>query len=596
MGRKIKRVLLIWPHNERKYDPDMRTDYAIESLRFPLGIGYLAAYLERELDIEVELLDMVAESPQPKIIGSHVRWGMRDEEIEPRIRQSQPDLVGVSQMFSYLEPGARKIFQIVKSIDPGIVTVWGGTHPTVAPKECVACPDADYIVLGEGEVAMRELIERLNAGESVDGMRSLAYRGPEDKPVINNNRSWIEDLDTHVLPARQKLDMTRYLGPTKTANLITSRGCPFACTFCTAPTMYQKRFNALSPECVVDELELLNKEYGACDFIIQDENTTLDMDRIEAVADEIIRRGLDINWISEVGVLIARLNRQLIHKLARSGFTELRLPVESGDAEILKKMKKPLKLSKVAPVLEAAREVDLKCVSFLLLGLPGESEENMRNTAEFALEMGFDWNVISLVLPLPGTQIYRDLVARGEHIDYVDLEKYASPRNGVSDILAERLVDLRVEFNDMLNFEQNYNLTRGNVTVAIDYFAELAYRYPGISKMHHYLGIAIYKSGDLEGALDSFRQAGEDNDRKLNSAEWATALHAFLEAAPSHGPCLSVDVEQKLGYAYGHIDPQAVGDGDRRPRTHRRGGHGAARYVDLQAKEHRVFEREDTIV
>ena len=255
--------------------------------------SYLAAYLEQELDVEVQILDMVAERPEAEVIGNKMRIGMRNDELEDRIRAFEPDMVGVSQMFSYLEPVCEEIFRIAKSVDPNIITVWGGTHPTTLPRETLSCPDADYIVLGEGEAPLKELVERLNAGQSIKGMKSIGYCDENGEMVICDERSWIEDLDNHVLPARHKVDMDQYLGAAKAATMVTSRGCPFACTFCTAPTMYQKRFKARSPEKIVEEMEFLIKEYNVREFVFQDENITFNMDRIEAVADLIIEK----NWV-----------------------------------------------------------------------------------------------------------------------------------------------------------------------------------------------------------------------------------------------------------------------------------------------------------
>jgi radical SAM superfamily enzyme YgiQ (UPF0313 family) len=216
-------------------------------------------------------------------------------------------------------------------------------------------------------------------------------------------------------------------------------------------------------------------------------------------------------------------------------------------------MKKPLKLTKVQPIVDAARAAGLKVVSFLLLGLPGESEESMRTTAAFAEKTGFDWNVISLILPLPGTEIYDDMIKQGKVIDYVDLEKYASPVDGTSDLPADQLISLRVELNDMLNFEQNYNLTRGNIHVAIGYFDEMTLRYPGLAKMHHFLGLAKYKNCDPYGALESFRRAAEIESKKYNSADWVRSLESHLENASPTDTHLPEEMENELRYIYGHI-------------------------------------------
>jgi len=559
---KITKILLIWPANELKVDLDSRTRWAIESLRFPLGIGYLAAYLEQELEVEVQLLDMVAERPEPEFFGDTMRIGMRNDELEDRIKAFKPDMVGVSQMFSYLEPVCEEFFRIAKSVDPNIVTVWGGTHPTTVPEGTLSCPDVDYIVLGEGEAPLKELVERLNANQSPKGIKSIGYCDENGKMVISEERSWIENLDHHVLPARHKVDMGKYLGATKEINMVASRGCPFSCTFCTAPTMYQKRFVARSPEKVVEEMKFLMEEYGVREFIFQDENITFNMDQIEAVADLIIEKKLDVNWYAEAGVLIARLNERLIHKLAKSGYSELRLPVESGDPEILHKMKKPLKLTKVQPIVDAARSEGIKVMSYLLLGLPGESEENMRTTAAFALEVGFDWNAISLVLPLPGTEIYRDMIKQGKVIDYVNMVKYALPVDGTSDLPAEQLINLRVELNDMLNFEQNYNLTRGKIHVAIGFFEEMISRYPSFAKMHHFLGLAKYKNCDLYGALESFHHAAEIDSKKYNSVDWVQSLESYLKNSSSADTYLPEELENKLGYIYGHISQKVRETGE----------------------------------
>ncbi len=556
---KIDKVLLIWPAIERKIENDRRKFTTIETLRFPLGIGYLAAYLERDLDIEVTILDMMAEAPEGKISGDRVRWGMSDDGLRAHIKKMAPTMVGVSQMFSYLEPMVKHIFNITKSVDPRIVTVWGGTHPTVAPKECLTCSDADFIVLGEGEKPLKELIERLNGDQSVQGMKSLGYRDGNGEAVINNERSWIEDLDNHVMPARHKVDMSKYKSiynyfkDNTMANMVSSRGCPFSCTFCTAPTFYQKRYKATSPSIVVDEMECLVKEHGIRSFLLQDENISFDMDRIEGIADEIISRKLDIEWFAEAGTLIARLNSRLIHKLRESGVTELRLPVESGNENILRKMKKPLKLSKVKPVVTAAREAGIQVVSFLLLGIPDETEAEMRDTAQFALETGFDWNHIGLVQPFPGTKIYDDKINQGIDLDYVDIQQYSAPVGGISKVSPDRLLNLREEFNNRLNFKDNYNIVDGKTDTFILRLCSYIERFPHDERLHHYLGLARYKAGDPLRALESFRKAEtlmENN--AYGSSQWSTALAAHICDSGDAAPYLPTETEHQLGYDYGH--------------------------------------------
>jgi radical SAM superfamily enzyme YgiQ (UPF0313 family) len=341
-------------------------------------------------------------------------------------------------------------------------------------------------------------------------MPSLAYVNEFGQPCISNDRLWIDDLDNHVVPDRSKFDLTKYqrvdehYQGKKTFNMVTSRGCPFACTFCSAPTFYQKRYKGRSPEKVVDEMELLINQYGAEVILVEDENLTVEKKRLEAIMDEMIRREIKVQWMAEVGLTIAYLDMNLISKLKKTGFIELRLALESGDAEMLKIMKKPLVLKKARRVVKEAREAGMRCVSFLLMGMPGETIQQMQNTVDFAEEIGFDWNVISMVLPLPGTEIHRDLIAEGHSFNFIDLERYTLPVEGVSNISSDKLSEFRENANNRLNFENNYNLTRGDAMLAVKDFKELAQRYEFLPKVWYYLGLAYEKLNDLDNAKLAF--------------------------------------------------------------------------------------------
>lgn len=561
----IKKGLLIWPYIQRKPVKDTRTQQMFVTSRFPLGIGYVASYLERELDIDISIFDCVAEQPNGVLIDEMIRWGCDDQSIERRIEEFAPDFVGVSQMFSYLDKPVRNIFSIAKKVDSNIINIWGGTHPTVAPKECLEFDDVDYLILGEGEAPIKSLIQTLNEDGDISNLKSLGYKNNNGEIFINNQREWIQNLDEHVLPARDKVNFEAYMGPNREANIITSRGCPFACTFCTAPAFYQKRYNGRSPNLVVDEIEHLHKDHGVKKFIIQDENISFEMDRLEGIADEIIRRKLNIKWYPEAGILIARLSPQLIEKMAKSGIMAINLPVESGDQSVLKKMAKPLKLSKVMPLVEACREHQVRVRSFLLLGLPGETEEQRETTKEFAHSVGFDWNYISLLQPLPGTDVFEELKAAGAKFKIDEVERFIVPPKHGMGYTGEELLQTRHNFNIFLNFENNFNLSKGNLSVALTDFDDIANRYPNVAHIHHYLGLAKYKNMDLKGALNAFIKAVETaktypapDGPMINSQDWIAALKHGLSASENMASYLERHVETSLGYKYGHIEANSV--------------------------------------
>ncbi|MDC1213983.1 B12-binding domain-containing radical SAM protein [Rhodospirillales bacterium] len=535
------------------------------SNRFPLGIGYIASYLERELDMEIGLFDCVAEQPNGILIDGMIRWGCDDQAIKRKIEEFAPDFVGVSQMFSYLDKPVRNIFSIAKETNPNIINIWGGTHPTIAPNECLEFDDVDYLILGEGEAPIKSLIKTLNEDGDISTLKSLGYKDENGEIFVNNQREWIQNLDEHVLPARDKVNFASYLGANKEANIVTSRGCPFSCTFCTAPAFYQKRYNGRSPELVVDEIEHLHKDHGVQKFIIQDENISFQMDRIEGIADEIIRRKLDIKWYAEAGTLIARLNPKLIEKMAKSGIMAINLPVESGDQSVLKKMAKPLKLSKVMPIVEACREHHVRVRSFLLLGMPGETGEQREMTKDFAHSVGFDWNYLSLLQPLPGTEVFEELKAAGTEFKIDEVERFIVPPKHGMGYTGEELLQTRHNFNIFLNFENNFNLLKGNLSVALTDFEDIANRYPNVAHIHHYLGLARYKNMDLTGALTSFLKAVEtakayptSEGPTLNASDWIDALKYSLSVSENMSSYLERHVETSLDYKYGHIDANSV--------------------------------------
>jgi anaerobic magnesium-protoporphyrin IX monomethyl ester cyclase len=546
---KYQRILLLWPYKERTVAKNEATDYGQLAPRYPLGMGFIKYHL-RKHGYNADFIDCTM-TDERSVNNGRVRFGYSDSQIESMIREAKPDVVGISQMFSFDFDICRNIFSLVRKIDSDIITVWGGTHPTVASHDCLnECADADYLVIGEGEMPFLRLLDTLNEGGDIAKVKSIGYRTADGKIAINSERDWLPDLDSHVLPYGSKEELQPYYDRSGAINFVTSRGCPFSCMFCTAPQFYKKHFYARSPQNVADEMELLVNEYGFKKLSVEDEIFTYDMDRVEEICSLVIEKGLKFAWVAESGLAISKLNYDLISKMKQAGFAELRLALESGDIEILKKMKKPVSLSKAKKVMKWVREIGIRTSCCILVGFPGETEEQMRMTIEFAKDVGFDWTIINIVVPLPGTQINMDLAKKGIKLDFSEFEGTTRPPS-THELPAEKLLEIKEYANFILNFEHNYNLRRGDSRVAEKDFSLLLEQYD-FAKMWFYYGISLYKNAKPSDALQAFKK-GESFEQR---AEMAANFIKFLQDPDSYEPdgrYLKADIEKSLGYDFGRL-------------------------------------------
>ncbi|MFA5276313.1 MAG: cobalamin-dependent protein, partial [Candidatus Omnitrophota bacterium] len=277
--KKIKKVLLFIPPADTFKD---RID--INPVP-PLGLGYLGAVLE-DKGIAVKIVDCLIEGwdERVEISKNLLRIGLSFEAIENIIRSYGPDIVGVNNLFTKQRDNAHEIYKIAKSIDKDIITIAGGAHPTVMPELVLADPEVDYVVLGEGERTIIDLVNFIEGESGISALDGIGYR-EDGKIRILPKKKFIEDLDTLPLPARHLLSMEKYFGlksshgsrgRKKFSPVITSRGCPAGCTFCSASSVWGKRFRARSAESVIKELKILKAEYGIEEIMFEDDNLTLD--------------------------------------------------------------------------------------------------------------------------------------------------------------------------------------------------------------------------------------------------------------------------------------------------------------------------------
>ena len=387
-------ILLINPPTEnlvRTFAPDSLT----EEMGFypPMGLLYIAASAKKIHGdrFHIEVLDTQVE-----------RMGY--SQIEKTIAQKRPDIVGISCM-TFLLLDALKVARIVKKVNPQSHIVFGGTHPTIYPKEMVSQPEVDSIVVGEGEYAFSELLDALANGRGLSGIKGVGFK-QNGTIVINPRREFIQDLDNLPFPDRDLVPGRKYynlLGKGKQfmTSLLTSRGCPFNCTFCTKKDGRVCRMR--SPENVVREIEECTSK-GITDFDIIDDTFTLNRKRVLAIADLIIDKKLKITM--DLRSRVDTVDQELLDRVAQAGCNRIRFGVESGDIEVLKNLKKGITLEQVRNAFKMAKKAGIVTFAYFMLGSPGETEKEIKSSIALAKELNPDFAQFLITTPFPATELY----------------------------------------------------------------------------------------------------------------------------------------------------------------------------------------------
>jgi len=443
------RILLIQPPVDL-FDDDERQAMP------PLGLAYIAAVLERA-GHEVSILDCVVSAFESLRLlpDGRLRHGLDGEELAARIRHCRPQVVGVSNLFSAQSQAAHHVCELVKLTDTGIVTVMGGAHPSCVPELVLADANVDYVICGEGESAMLRLIESLRQGRCPpDDPSGLAFRAGDAIRVFAP-ASPLMDLDTLPLPARHLLPMKkyfRYRSPHGTVvrrhpctNMITSRGCPARCSFCSIHTVWGRRFRWHSAVRVLREIESLVGDYGVREIQFEDDNLTLNKPRMREICQGVIDRRLDLLWTTPNGVATWALDEHLLGLMRRAGCYHIAIAVESGSQETLDRIiRKPLDLRKVPPIVRAARKLGMGVSAFFVVGFPGETRADIEKTFNYAMNLGADHVHFFTATPYPGTDLFRQCVEKGlmkTPVDYTQL-RVGRPMFDTAEWTADELVEI----------------------------------------------------------------------------------------------------------------------------------------------------------
>ena len=397
----------------------------IPAANLPLGLLYIAAVLD-EAGYKTEILDAFMTDLSFRKFEDSTEVGMTYKIIKEEIQQSKPNIVGIGNPFTSQVEHAIKVADIVKEMDSSILTVMGGPHVTVVPIEFLEeAKNVDIVVIGEGEYTMLDIVRYFEGNKKIDEIQGIAHRR-DNKVVLNSPRPFNNNLDELPYPAYHLVDMEKYLNPkrieyrsfqNRAIPMITSRGCPFNCSFCSVHLHMGKVFRGHSVDFVVDHIEYLVNKYQVKTIYFEDDNLTFDLKRFEAICDKIIERGIKFQWETPNGVRADYLTLDLLKKMKKTGCQSVFVGVESGDQYVLDNIiGKSLRLTNVIKFAEMCKKIGLRTGAFYIIGFPGETKETMNNTVEFALMLKRKYDVgmhLLFATPSYGTRLFEECKQNG---------------------------------------------------------------------------------------------------------------------------------------------------------------------------------------
>ena len=358
----------------------------------PLSLSYLAGVLAQE-GIEVKILDFLVTRYHPN-------------KLRRELEEYRPQLVGATCVtLNY--PIARRMLKVCQDFDPNIFTVIGGPHVTFALEETLlSSPWIDAVVIGEGERTLVELARAVAEDKDIHHVSGIAFADGE-RVLKTSPRPLIENIDQLPLPTRELLPMARYRALGTPCTVITSRGCPYSCIFCSGHRMFGPRVRFRNPGLVVDEVEKLQRDFGLAKINIVDDTFTLNHNHAQAVCEEMLRRNLKMKW--SVFARVDRISENLAQLMHRAGCEWVLFGIESADEGILKAIKKGFTPEDVRRGVKTAAEAGINVFNSFILGLPGESRETAHKSLAFGDELYQKYGAkygFHMLSPLPGTEIY----------------------------------------------------------------------------------------------------------------------------------------------------------------------------------------------
>lgn len=411
---RINKILLIHP-------PSVTIKGERKICQAPLGLGYISSNLDEKYEVKVLDATLEGYDNEIKMGEEHIIFGLSFQKIREEIVSFAPDLVGISMQSTAYYINGLAVAKIVKYISRDIVVVVGGAYPSSDYTEVLSNEYIDYVVLGEGERSFAELVGAISDEKNVENIDGIAYMDSNGSIRVNPKTKYITDLDSLKFPLSKLLNMEGYFKIndahfiTKTSratHMITSRGCPNDCSFCTIHDVWGYKYRERSALNVLAEVQQLIDDYGITEIHFEDDNIAYNRERAIVIFEGLKRYNL--KWALPNGISIHTLDYGLLELMKQSGCYSMALPFESASQKTLKKIiHKHVDLDHGKNIVKMSRELGIETYGFFIVGFPGETIEEVKQTLRFSASLGLDGIYVFYATPFPGTKLLKEVRQKG---------------------------------------------------------------------------------------------------------------------------------------------------------------------------------------
>ena len=392
--------------------PPVTSPWGVPGKLPPLGLAFVAASLEKA-GYQAAILD---------------NYNLKKpiEEVKQELKRLEPEIVGIT-CGSVTYRRCLETAQAVKEVLPSCNVVVGGWQPTYMPESLLDYPEIDYLVMGEGEQAMVQLANSLTNGKKSDVAKipGVAYRNNGE--IVKTAPTFMQELDQIPFPARHLLPMEIYdriipyldASPVDTMNVI--RGCPYHCAYCETKKLWGPTCRAFSPKRVAAEIEHLVQNFGSRGVYFVGDNFTINKKRTIQLCN-LMKKKLDIKWVCDTRV--DQISRDLLKEMKSAGCQTIWFGVESGSARILEKLNKKITLEQISHAFKLCKQEGIQLACSFMVGIPGETVEDMNATFKFARKLDPDWCQFNTYVAVPGSKLYDEIMANGLYDRVEDFVTY----------------------------------------------------------------------------------------------------------------------------------------------------------------------------